>query len=87
MRWATREHDLIVAAWPRADARAIDPAAKADIDWLIRLVTGIRAARTELNVPPGARLRLSVRDGGPETMRRLAPRRRPLAAAGAGRFG
>lgn len=67
-----RSNDLIVARWPMADARAIDPAARAEIDWLIRLVSEIRAARTELNVPPGARLPLHVRDASAETVERLA---------------
>ncbi|MFD1036030.1 valine--tRNA ligase [Sphingomonas hankookensis] len=67
-----RSNDLIVARWPMADARAIDPAARAEVDWLIRLVTEIRAARTELNVPPGARLPLHVRDASGETVERLA---------------
>ncbi|WP_375421036.1 class I tRNA ligase family protein, partial [uncultured Sphingomonas sp.] len=66
-----RAHDLIVAAWPMADARSIDPAAEEEIDWLIRLVSEIRTARTELNVPPGARLPLHVRDASAETAARL----------------
>nr|WP_308419322.1 class I tRNA ligase family protein [Sphingomonas metalli] len=69
---APRDHDLIVAHWPMPDARALDPAAEREIDWLIRLVSEIRAARTELNVPPGARLPLHVRDAGGETHARLA---------------
>ncbi|MEG3146841.1 valine--tRNA ligase [Sphingomonas sp. RT2P30] len=67
-----RENDIIVAKWPMADARAIDPAASKEIDWLIRLVGEVRGARTELNVPPGARLTAYVRDAGPETTARLA---------------
>ena len=70
---APRSHDLIVAQWPMADARSLDPAAEQEIDWLIRLVGEIRAARTELNVPPGARLPLHVRDAGTQTAERLAP--------------
>lgn len=66
-----RSNDLIVARWPMADARATDPAARAEIDWLIRLVSEIRAARTELNVPPGARLPLHVRDASGVTVERL----------------
>ncbi len=38
-----RDHDLIVAQWPMADARALDPEAEREIDWLIRLVSEIRA--------------------------------------------
>lgn len=67
-----REHDLIVAQWPMADARAIDPEASREIDWLIRLVGEVRTARNELNVPPGARLPMHVRDASPDTLARIA---------------
>jgi len=66
-----RPYDLIVAQWPMADARSLDPEAEQEIDWLIRLVGDIRAARTELNVPPGARLPLFVRDATATTAARL----------------
>ncbi len=65
------DYPLITAKWPMADARALDPAAVQEIDWLIRLVSELRAARTELNVSPGARMPLHVRDAGPETLARL----------------
>ena len=55
--------DLILAAWPRADARALDPAAEAYTDWLIRLISAIRSARTEMNVPAGANMALHVEPG------------------------
>jgi valyl-tRNA synthetase len=66
-----RPNELIVARWPMADARSLDPAAGREIDWLIRLVGEIRAARTELNVPPSARLPIFVRDALPATHTRL----------------
>ncbi|MBN8841423.1 MAG: valine--tRNA ligase, partial [Sphingomonadales bacterium] len=69
---APRAHELIVAHWPMADARAIDPAAATEVDWLIRLVSEVRSSRTELNVPPGARLPYAVADAGAETVERLA---------------
>ena len=69
---AERPYPLIAAKWPMADARALDPAAAAEIDWLIRLVTAIRSSRTELNVPPGARLPLLVSGAGEATQARLA---------------
>jgi valyl-tRNA synthetase len=71
--------ELIVSHWPMADARALDPAASAEVEWLIRLVGELRAARTGLNVPPGARLSLHVRDAGPETLARLASQAPALA--------
>ena len=67
-----RENDLIVAKWPMADARAIDVEAGREIDWLIRLVSEIRAARTELNVPPGQRLIGYSESAEPMFNRRLA---------------
>jgi valyl-tRNA synthetase len=74
-----RDHDLIVAHWPMADARALDPEAEREIDWLIRLVSEIRAARTELNVPPGARLPMHVRDAHADTQARLSRQASALA--------
>jgi len=68
---ADRPDDLIVGHWPMPDARAIDPDASAEVEWLIRLVSEIRAARAELNVPPGARLHLFVADASDETAARL----------------
>ncbi|WP_116091390.1 valine--tRNA ligase [Sphingomonas crusticola] len=68
---ADRPNDLILARWPMADARAIDPAASAEVEWLIKLVSEIRAARSELNVPPGARLHLFASDVSDETIDRL----------------
>ncbi|MBZ9647341.1 valine--tRNA ligase [Sphingobium sp. 3R8] len=65
-----RANALIVAQWPQALA-AVDTDAQAEIDWLIRLVSAIRTARTELNVPPGAKLPMVVRDAAEETHRRL----------------
>ncbi len=56
---ATREHDLIVAQWPMADARAMDVAAAEEVNWLIALIGEIRTARTELNVSPAIKLPLA----------------------------
>jgi valyl-tRNA synthetase len=67
-----RPYDLIVGKWPMPDARALDTEAGPEVNWLIRLVSGIRGARTELGVPPGARLPLHVRDADPRTSERLA---------------
>ncbi len=74
-----RDYDLIVAKWPLADTHALDAGAAQEIDWLIRLVSEVRAARSELNVPPGARLPLHVREAGSTTAERLT---RQAAALG-----
>jgi valyl-tRNA synthetase len=66
-----RPYELILAKWPMPHARALDAEAGPEIDWLIRLVSGIRAARAELNVPPGAKLNLHIRDANGTTEERL----------------
>jgi valyl-tRNA synthetase len=67
-----RPYDLILAKWPMPDARALDPEAGEEIEWVIRAVTGIRAARAELNVPPGARLDAVVANAGDRTRDRIS---------------
>ena len=64
-----RAHDLITAAWPTA-AVASDEAS-AEIGWLIELVSAIRSARTELNVPPGAKLVLHAPEADAALQARL----------------
>jgi valyl-tRNA synthetase len=66
----TRPYELIVAQWPKPEAQ-IDPDAKAELEWLIELVQEIRSARTELNVPPGAKLHLFAADAPDRTAERL----------------
>ena len=73
-----RPYELIVAKWPMPDARALDPEAGPEVDWLIRLVSGIRAARAELNVPPGTKLPLHVSDASIETASRLERNAAPV---------
>ncbi len=73
------DYPIITAQWPMADARALDPEAAQEIDWLIRLVSELRAARTGLNVPPGARLALHVRDAHADTLERLTRQNAALA--------
>jgi valyl-tRNA synthetase len=58
--WAAmgeRPYELIVAKWPEPQGQ-VDPHAKGELDWLIGLVSSIRSARTEVNVPPGEKLLL-----------------------------
>ena len=57
---APRDHDLIVADWPLVDARSVNAEEVAEIEWLIRLVGELRGARTELGVPPAAKLPLTI---------------------------
>ena len=65
-----RPYELIVAKWPEPEAK-VDAAAKAEMDWLIALVSEIRSARTELSVPPSAKLHLFAGDASDEAAGRL----------------
>ncbi|MGN6590375.1 MAG: valine--tRNA ligase, partial [Sphingomicrobium sp.] len=65
-----RSYDLIVAKWPEPQA-GVDRRAKAELDWLVRLISEVRSARTELNVPPSAKLNLFAADASEETAGRL----------------
>jgi valyl-tRNA synthetase len=65
-----RPYELIVAKWPEPNA-AVDPHAKREIDLLTKIVSEVRTARTELNVPPGARVESYVAGGSDATKQPL----------------
>lgn len=48
---------LINAEWPTYDG-LVDEAASQEISWLIKLISDIRSARSEMNVPAGAKMPL-----------------------------
>ena len=58
---------LIDASWPRLGGELVDAAAEAELGWLVRLIGAIRTARSELNVPPAARLALHQHGAAPAT--------------------
>ncbi|MCB1446740.1 MAG: class I tRNA ligase family protein, partial [Rhizobiaceae bacterium] len=65
---AARGGLLCHAGWPTAGFA--DPAAAEEINWLIEVVTGIRSARSEMNVPPGATAPLVIVGANAETRER-----------------
>jgi valyl-tRNA synthetase len=68
------EHGALIGQpWP---APALtDAAADAEMGWLVKLIQDIRSARSELNVPAGAKLRLLVIGGNETTKVRLETHR------------
>jgi valyl-tRNA synthetase len=64
---------LIVQPWPAPGKT--DEAADAEIGWLVKLISDIRSARSELHVPAAAKLKLLVVGGNATTQRRLATHR------------
>ncbi|MBX7248249.1 MAG: valine--tRNA ligase [Caulobacteraceae bacterium] len=70
-----REGFLIEAAWPDLPEAWVDGEADAEIGWLIDLVTEVRSIRSEMNVPPGARVPLTLSGAAADTQARLSRHR------------
>ncbi|MDE0059798.1 MAG: valine--tRNA ligase [Defluviicoccus sp.] len=68
---APRGSLLIDGRWPDLPASLVRSDAKAEMDWVVRAVSTVRAVRAEINVPPGARLGLVVRGAGADTRARI----------------
>lgn len=60
---------LALASWPDINFR--DEKAAEDINWLIDVVSGIRSARAEMNVPAGAMAPLVIVEAGKQTKERV----------------
>jgi valyl-tRNA synthetase len=69
---------LISAEWPSYDSALRDAHAEAEMNWLVKLVSDIRAARTEMNVPPATQLRLVIKDAKSVTSARVETHRETL---------
>jgi len=74
-----RAGTLIAAPWPAPAEGIGDAEAAAEMDWVVRLVTAVRAVRAEMNVPAGARIPLGLRGAAPETAGRLERHREVIA--------
>jgi valyl-tRNA synthetase len=53
---------LIGAPWPVPEAVTDAAAARAEIDWLVRLIGEVRTIRSEMNVPPSVRTPVFLRE-------------------------
>ena len=63
-----RSAELIVAQWPAPQA-SVDPAAKAEVETLIEVISAIRAQRNEIGIPPSAQLALGVLEDAGSVLR------------------
>ncbi len=68
---ATRQEWLMVSAWPSYRGLG-DAAADEEMSWVIRLISGIRSVRSEMNVPAGAKIAGVLVGAGQEARRRAA---------------
>ena len=64
-----RDHMLALDAWPVHDGLD-DPAAEAEIGWVIDLITAIRSVRVEMNIPAATMLPLVLAGASPQTTAR-----------------
>ena len=64
------EWTLIREPWPEAVTVPGAEAARAELDWVVRLIGLVRSVRTEMNVPPSSLAPVLLRDASPETMAR-----------------
>ncbi len=76
---AKRPAPLIVTQWPKAsDFPRADKAAE-EINWLIGLITAIRSARAEMNVPAGSKIPMAAIAPGAQASLRIDLHRELIA--------
>jgi valyl-tRNA synthetase len=66
------ECTLIGAAWPQPFAVPGAAEARAELDWVVRLIGEVRAVRAEMNVPPSVLGPILLKDAMPATLARAA---------------
>jgi valyl-tRNA synthetase len=66
-----RRSMLILSPWPDLASLQADEEAQAEMLWVIELISGIRSVRSEMHVPPAARIGLILKDAGDVTAQRL----------------
>ncbi|MCH7865034.1 MAG: valine--tRNA ligase, partial [Proteobacteria bacterium] len=59
-----RAGPLITSAWPVFADQLGDDEVNAEMDWVVRLISQVRAVRAEMNVPPKAKIPLLLKDAG-----------------------
>jgi valyl-tRNA synthetase len=72
---APRDTLLILAQWPTPIRIAGADTAKAEMQWVIEMIKGIRSVRAEMNVPAGAKIQMLLTGTTDEAKARLARNR------------
>jgi valyl-tRNA synthetase len=68
---AKRPMLLIESEWPELSKLPRDKAAHDEMQWVIDLISGVRSIRSEMNVPPSAKIALALKDANAESRTRL----------------
>ena len=63
-------NSLISAAWPEPFAVPGAVEARAELDWVVRLISEVRTVRAEMNVPPSRLAPIMLKDAAPESLAR-----------------
>ena len=67
----TRSTMLVSAPWPRFGPSLEDRTAREEMDWVVRLISAVRAVRSEMNVPPAAKIALLHKGANDATEARI----------------
>ena len=59
-----RTGPLITSAWPVLEDSLVNAGVNAEMDWVVRLISQVRTVRSEMNVPPKAKVPLLLKDAG-----------------------
>ena len=66
-----RDSLLVITAWPDLADIPRHAVAHAEMRWIIDLVSGVRSVRSEMNVPPAAKIKLVLKNSDPHVALRL----------------
>tara|TARA_R110002110_G_scaffold3305_8_gene16887 strand:+ start:521 stop:3169 length:2649 start_codon:yes stop_codon:yes gene_type:complete len=69
---------LMSEQWPEYPDSMVDSTAIDDVEWVIRVISAIRGVRSEMNIKPGAKIPLLVKDASETSLRRLEQLAEPL---------
>jgi valyl-tRNA synthetase len=53
---------LLTSSWPEIPSETDDPAASAEMEWVVETISALRALRAEMGVPPAARIPILLKD-------------------------
>ncbi|MEM7459365.1 MAG: valine--tRNA ligase [Pseudomonadota bacterium] len=72
---AERSDFLMQQAWPGLNASFEDETAAEELDWVLKTISQIRSVRSDVNVPAGAKVPVSLVGANAETGRRVGAHR------------
>ncbi|MBK1732502.1 valine--tRNA ligase [Thiococcus pfennigii] len=69
---------IMLAPYPVVDPQATDPAASAEMEWVMQCILGVRRIRGEMNIPPSRALPILIANASAQDRARLAANRHYL---------